>query len=237
MTQESARNRELRAGVLRWLRQILFFVLLLILSLFLSAGRLDWGTGWLFVAVFLAGQAMAAMVLIPTSPELLAERAEIKEDAKGWDRPLVAFVTLLGPLAIWIVAGLDARFGWSSGVSGVLRVLAVVLALLGYGLLTWAMASNPFFSGVVRLQEERGHDVATAGPYRLVRHPGYLAGILVDLVTPLILGSFWAFIPAVLVTSGLVLRTILEDRTLHAELVGYPAYAQRTRHRLLPGVW
>jgi protein-S-isoprenylcysteine O-methyltransferase Ste14 len=237
MNQETAESRDLRAGVLRWLRQILFFVLLLILSLFLSAGRLDWRMGWLFVAVFVAGQAMAALVLIPTSPELLGERAEIKEGAKGWDRPLVGFVTLFGPLGIWIVAGLDARLGWSSGIALSLQVIAVIVALLGYGLLTWAMASNPFFSGVVRLQDERGHAVATAGPYRYVRHPGYLAGILVDLVTPLILGSFWALIPAVLVACGLVLRTALEDRTLQAELAGYPEYTQGTRHRLVPGVW
>jgi protein-S-isoprenylcysteine O-methyltransferase Ste14 len=237
MNPETLQSRDLRAGVLRWLRQTLFFLVLLILSLFLSAGRLDWMMGWHFVAVFVVGQAMAALVLIPTSPELLAERAQIKEGAKGWDRPLVGFVTLFGPLAIWIVAGLDARFGWSSRIAGALQVLAVVLALLGYGLLTWAMASNPFFSGVVRLQDERGHTVSTAGPYRCLRHPGYLAGILVDLVTPLILGSFWALMPAVLVACGLVLRTALEDRTLQAELAGYSEYTQGTRHRLVPGVW
>jgi protein-S-isoprenylcysteine O-methyltransferase Ste14 len=237
MNQKTAESRELWAGVLRWLRQTLFFVLLVILSLFLSAGRLDWMVGWLFVAVFVAGQAMAALVLIPRDADLLGERAEIKEGAKRWDRPLVGFVTLFGPLAIWIVAGLDARYGWSAGISLALRVIAVVVALLGYGLLTSAMASNSFFSGVVCLQGERGHAVATVGPYRYLRHPGYLAGILVDLVTPLILGSLWALIPAALVVCGLVLRTALEDRTLQAELTDYPEYARRTRHRLLPGVW
>jgi protein-S-isoprenylcysteine O-methyltransferase Ste14 len=155
----------------------------------------------------------------------------------GWDRPLVGFVTLLGPVAIWVLSGLDARWGRSQSLPPGVSQAAIVLALLGYGLLTWSMASNKFFSGVVRIQEERGHQVATGGPYRIVRHPGYLAGVLVNLLTPLILNSLWALIPAGLVAAGLVLRTALEDHTLQAELDGYRDYSARVRFRLLPGIW
>jgi protein-S-isoprenylcysteine O-methyltransferase Ste14 len=227
----------IRRGILRWLAQTAFFVLLLAASLFLSAGRLDWEPGWTFVAVFVVGQLISALVLIPTSPELLAERSRGREGAVGWDRPLVGFVTLLGPVAIWVLSGLDARWYWTQPLPQGVTLAAIILALLGYAFLTWSMASNKFFSGVVRIQEERGHQVATGGPYRIVRHPGYLAGVLVNLLTPLILNSLWALIPAGLVAAGLVLRTALEDRTLQAELDGYRDYSARVRFRLLPGIW
>jgi protein-S-isoprenylcysteine O-methyltransferase Ste14 len=150
---------------------------------------------------------------------------------------LVGFVTLFGPLAIWGLSGLDARFGWTPPIPLGVQIGAIVVAVLGYLLLTWSMASNRFFSGVVRIQDDRGHRVASGGPYRFVRHPGYLAGVLVDLVTPLILNSLWALLPSVLVVVGLLLRTALEDRTLQAELDGYREYAGRVRSRLIPGVW
>jgi protein-S-isoprenylcysteine O-methyltransferase Ste14 len=87
------------------------------------------------------------------------------------------------------------------------------------------------------LQPERGHSVASGGPYRFVRHPGYVATILVELSLPLLLGSWWAFLPSAVSVVLYVLRTALEDRTLHAELTGYPDYARRVRYRLLPGIW
>ena len=101
----------------------------------------------------------------------------------------------------------------------------------------WAMLANPFFEKTVRIQEERGHHVATGGPYRFVRHPGYVAFILMGFALPLGVGSAWALVPAGLNAALIVARTALEDRTLRRELPGYAEYAQRTRYRLLPGVW
>jgi protein-S-isoprenylcysteine O-methyltransferase Ste14 len=102
---------------------------------------------------------------------------------------------------------------------------------------TWAMVTNRFFSSIVRIQRDRGHIVCDGGPYRWVRHPGYAGGALAALATPLALGSWWAFVPAVLTILLTAWRTALEDRTLQQELPGYAAYTQRTRYRLLPGVW
>ena len=98
-------------------------------------------------------------------------------------------------------------------------------------------AANAFFAEGVRIQEERGHTVATRGPYCWVRHPGYVGAIMGMAASPFLLGSWWAMIPAALAMAGYILRTALEDRTLLAELPGYREYAQRTRYRLLPGVW
>ena len=108
---------------------------------------------------------------------------------------------------------------------------------LGYALFMWAMVSNAYFSEVVRIQEDRGHQVATDGPYRFVRHPGYAGAILSFLGSPLLLGSWWAFIPTALGVGGYILRTALEDKTLQLELGGYREYTERVRYRLIPGVW
>jgi protein-S-isoprenylcysteine O-methyltransferase Ste14 len=116
-------------------------------------------------------------------------------------------------------------------------VVAGVVMALGYGLFSWAMASNPFFSTVVRIQTDRGHTVATGGSYRFVRHPGYAGGLATILATPFLLGSWPALIPAGALVGILIVRTILEDRTLHRELPGYVEYAGRVRYRLLPGLW
>jgi protein-S-isoprenylcysteine O-methyltransferase Ste14 len=99
------------------------------------------------------------------------------------------------------------------------------------------MASNPFFSEGVRIQSDRGHEVAEAGPYRYVRHPGYSGAILSHIGTPLMLGSPWALMAALAAAALFVARTLLEDRFLQKELVGYRAFTGRTRYRLLPRVW
>jgi protein-S-isoprenylcysteine O-methyltransferase Ste14 len=138
---------------------------------------------------------------------------------------------------MYIVAGLDARFGWSPEYALAIHLVALVLAPLGQCLFSWAMASNKFFSRAVRIQMDRGHAVETGGPYQYVRHPGYVGMIISMLATPLVLGSLWALIPAGLASGLYIVRTALEDQTLQEELEGYKAYAQHVRCRLLPRVW
>jgi protein-S-isoprenylcysteine O-methyltransferase Ste14 len=111
-----------------------------------------------------------------------------------------------------------------------------VLAV-GYGLAAWAMDANAYFSTVVRIQSERGHTVCRSGPYRFVRHPGYVGYTLQALGMPFLLGSLWALLPALVMAVAMVIRTVLEDRTLQAELPGYREYAQEVRYRLVPGIW
>jgi len=145
-------------------------------------------------------------------------------------------------MASWIMSALDVRFEWLppfgwSPMSLALHIGGGIFFALGWALLLWATASNAFFSTTVRIQEERGHTVQTGGPYQFVRHPGYVGGILYQLATPFLLGSWWALIPMILSVPLYIVRTALEDKTLHEELDGYREYAQQTRHRLLPGVW
>ena len=231
-------NESNTSVVVKWIKQTAIFTLIFGASLFISSGEWGWAMAWAYLAVFVAGQAIVGLILVPGNPELAAERAQFKRDAPyKWDRPLTGIVSLFGPLATLIAAGLDVRFRGMSQISLVLQLAALAVVVMGSLLGAWAMAANKYFYGFVRIETERGHTVATGGPYRIVRHPGYAGGVLFDLATPLMLGSLWALIPAGLTVCLLVVRTALEDRTLQDELDGYKDYAQQVRYRLLPGVW
>jgi protein-S-isoprenylcysteine O-methyltransferase Ste14 len=184
------------------------------------------------------------MVLVNTSitslimnPELIAERSEIKKDTKSWDILPAILIGRVSPLVILIIAGLDVRFGWSPQVPLALQIVALGITILGLLVTDWAVVSNKFFSGVVRIQKDRGHTVVSTGPYRYVRHPGYVGAILHNIATPLILSSLWALIPAGLVVCITIIRTAFEDRALQEELDGYKPYAKQVRYRMLPNLW
>lgn len=202
--------------------------------LFIAAWRLNWIMAWALVGIQVISFIVNSLVL---DRELLDERTKSKEDTKPWDKALVAPRAIVG-LVLLIVAGLDMRWGWTRpSLSLAIQIIGMGVFVLGQIMLSWAMGSNRFFSDIVRIQEERGHAVETRGPYRYVRHPGYVGGILYALGVPFMLGSLWALIPGGLSVLLLVIRTALEDKTLQEELEGYQEYTQQTRYRLLPGVW
>jgi protein-S-isoprenylcysteine O-methyltransferase Ste14 len=210
--------------------------LVLALFLFLPAGTWAWVRGWLFVLVFLVAFTLAALYLWRVNPEVVIARSRTHQGTKGWDRILLGF-WFLAFGAIFPVAALDdGRFHWLPlpwWVCG----LGYALLLAGVGVVTWAQAVNKFFELTVRIQADRGQTVIDTGPYAVVRHPGYVAAILLCVGSALCLGSLWALIPAGLASALLVLRTRWEDQTLQAELPGYQEYTARVRSRLIPGVW
>jgi protein-S-isoprenylcysteine O-methyltransferase Ste14 len=196
---------------------------------------LNWSNAWVLLGLNFAA-SIASTILLSRDPGLLAERSNVKA-GKNWDKPIVAIVVLLGPVATWITAGLDTRLHWSDGMPPSAFIVGVVVAILSASLIAWAMRSNKFFSSVVRIQKDRGHVVVTVGPYRFVRHPAYTGIAAFTLATPLILNSRWAIVPAVLTAAATGLRTVLEDRTLQNELEGYADYARRVKSRLVPPIW
>jgi len=143
----------------------------------------------------------------------------------------------LGGLIIHLVPGLDKLKGWSAGFSIPWVVAGFFLVVTGYFLGSYALVANRYFSGMVRIQNDRDHRVVSSGPYRFVRHPGYLGAAITYAGIPLFLNSLWTLIPVVITIGILVIRTLLEDRTLQNELPGYDEYARHTRYRLIPGVW
>jgi protein-S-isoprenylcysteine O-methyltransferase Ste14 len=203
--------------------------------LFGAAGRIDWWPGWAFFGLYVVAGLGHWLVMRRHDPQLLVRRQRMGEGTKGWDKVLVVPI-VLAPALVALVAGLDARFGWSQ-LPGWLFAPAALVTLLGFAAVTWAMMTNTHFEGTVRIQTDRGHKVVDSGPYRLVRHPGYAAILPLYLTMPLMLGSWWGYAPAVVASLLLVVRTSLEDRTLQRELEGYANYASRVRSRLLPGIW
>ncbi len=223
-------------------RTIAGFVLasaVIYLVLFVAAGRIDWWQGWVYVILTLGVSFISRFVLIRKHPDLITERAHFTESEgiKAWDKHLVVWVAIVIPLVCMIIAGLDRRFGWSPEIALPWQLAALGVFLAGFGLTTWALIVNQFFSSVVRIQTERGHTVVSSGPYRFVRHPGYIGGVVAWLASPILLGSVRSFVPVVVITVLYIVRTVLEDRTLQEELPGYVDYAQRTHYRLLPGIW
>jgi protein-S-isoprenylcysteine O-methyltransferase Ste14 len=225
-----------RKDIRKRMIQVVLQLLITSALLFLFAGTLDWPMAWALIAVQVAILMFNAFYLLSRSPEVVAERSGIRAGTKSWDR-VISVVIGVGALGLLVVCGLDYRFGWTPPYALWLYIVGLVCVALGNLLFNWALASNKFFATTVRIQDERQHSVASGGPYRFVRHPGYVGYIGFTLATPLALGTLWGFVPAGLVALGMVIRTALEDRALRDELPGYKDYAARVRFRLLPGLW
>jgi len=200
--------------------------------LFPAAGRTDLPWFWAYIGV---NTAYAAAGFLFLDPELIKERFRPAE--AGHDRWLVQIETLLA-LTHYVVAGLDAgRFHWSETVPAWTRGIAFAVLASCFAATFWSMKVNPFFSSVIRLQEDRGHRVICDGPYTIVRHPGYLFILLILATSGPVLGSWWSCVPTGVVAVLIIRRTILEDRFLLAQLAGYPVYARQVRYRLVPRLW
>ncbi len=228
------------AGVLKRVAAFAFFFILTPLILFPAAGRIDWVWAWVYLGICLVSIMINLLVMLPghldAAAETMAERGELKMTQK-WDQIISALYALLLFLALPLVAGLDMRFAWTGDLSLAWHVAGAVAVAAGYELTAWAMFANAYFSTAVRIQSERGHTVCSSGPYRFVRHPGYVGFIIQCIGLPILLGSAWALVPGITAAALMALRTSFEDRMLQAELPGYPDYAQKVRYRLVPGLW
>ena len=173
------------------------------------------------------------LYLKKNSPDLLKKRTEMKPE-KGWDMVFTVIASVVY-IALFIIVGLDAvRYRWSAAPIE-LDALGFVGIIFSFIILFLVMKENAYLFRIVKV--EKGHEVVTTGPYSVVRHPMYAAMIIQLTCTPLALGSYYALIPAVLIDILIVIRTILEDKTLQKELEGYAEYTKKTPYRLLPGVW
>ena len=216
--------------VCSWITQSGLFLVIYLPIFFLIAGDWAWGWGWVFYFVLIIFLAAHPLLLIPIDPQLLAERARGSqtEGTKNWDRILTMIGAGVLPFASQLLGALDHRWKWTPALPVSLQVSGAISTVIGYALFLWAMISNAFFAEGVRIQSERGHTVCESGPYRFVRHPGYVGSILSLIGIPITLGSYWAMIPAIISIAAFFIRAALEDRTLQIELEGYTSYSEKS---------
>ena len=184
-----------RSLILKSARGVLFFFGLPAI-LFLIAGSWNWWQDWVYVVIAYTASVASRAILTKVHHDLVKERVAFAEktDTKKWDKILMPLVVLVMPAVYFITAGFDRRFGWSGAVPIWLYVISLFFTLAAYGFSTWALVENRFFSAVVRIQTDRGQTVVDSGPYRLVRHPGYAAGILIAIMFPMMIGSWWSYL-------------------------------------------
>jgi len=219
--------------IVRIVMGILFFIAFL----FGTAGTWDWPEAWIFIVIQFTISIAMSIWLFKHDIELMKDRLTfMKKSAKGWDKVfMVSTIPLF--LAFLIVPGLDAvRHKWSS-VPLAVKIISFVVIVAGLYLIFRVMKENTYLSRVVEIQEDKGHKVVTTGPYKFVRHPMYVGAMSMFIAIPLALGSVFGLIPGGLMIIAFIIRTSLEDKTLHAELPGYAGYAQKTKYRLFPGIW
>lgn len=207
------------------------------LPLFLVAGVLAWPAGWIYLILLYGWLFIGIVLLLKYNPGLLAERINISpSNQKTWDKVFIGVLYVFF-FAWMILMPLDAvRFHWSR-MPLWLQVIGAVAMIVSFVLMSLVFRENSYLSATVRVQEERGQTVITTGPYRYVRHPLYAGCLFLFLGTPLLLGSWYGFLPILLFLPVLLVRAVLEERTLLQELPGYDAYMARVKYRLIPYVW
>jgi protein-S-isoprenylcysteine O-methyltransferase Ste14 len=217
----------------------LILMVLLLITPQIVSGKWNWWEAWLYAGLLLLSIILSRILAIRANPGIAKERMNAGGDqsTKSWDKFIVPLAAFYVPLITLLIAGLDERFGWSPSIPLWIKVIAIFLIIFGLSFSTWAMAVNAFFSSHVRIQADRGHHVVDAAPYKFIRHPAYFGGALFYISIPILLGSIWALIPALLNVILLICRTILEDRTLIDELPGYKEYSKETRFKWIPGLW
>jgi protein-S-isoprenylcysteine O-methyltransferase Ste14 len=216
--------------------RIIATIIFLLALIFVPAGTLNWPEAWLLLGLYFFAVGGCLIWLRKNDPELLKERRSVRKDVKPWDKRIILAYTIL-LLIMLALAGLDAvRFHWSR-VPLVWKAIGYIGFIPAIALGFWAFKQNTYLAQYVRIQKDRGHRVITTGPYEYVRHPMYVGVMLFILCTPLALGTFYSFIPALIIVILFIIRTSLEDKTLQKELEGYQGYAKKVRYRLIPGIW
>ena len=207
-------------------------LLLVGLLIFLPAGTLWYPGGWLLVGLLFGPMLIAGFVMLAKSPEFLKKRLDAKEKQAA-QKGVLAFSGLMF-LAAFVVAGLDHRFGWSQMPTWVV-ILASVLFLVAYGLYAEVMRENAYLSRTIRVEE--GQRVVSTGLYGIVRHPMYAVTLLLFLMMPLVLGSWYALIPMAFYPVIIAVRLLDEEKLLARELPGYADYQKKVKYRLVPFIW
>ncbi len=202
-----------------------------------AAGTFSWPEAWIYLIIQYSFSIFIVLWLKKNDPALLKDRMTVmKKTSKGWDKA-ITIASIPIAIALLVIPGLDAvRYQWSH-VSIAAQIISFMVIIASLLLFFRVIKENPFLSRVIEVQKERGHRVITTGPYSFIRHPMNAGVMPLFFCFPLALGSLYGIIPAVFFLISIVIRTHLEDKTLHKELPGYVEYAKKTKYRLFPGIW
>jgi protein-S-isoprenylcysteine O-methyltransferase Ste14 len=212
--------------------RLLVSILVLIALFFLPAGTFAYWEAWVYLAILFIPMVFVFVYLLKTDPELLERRLRTREK-EGAQKRIIKLSYFYFLLA-FLLPGFDRRWGWSTVPLDIV-IVADLLVVLGYGIFALVLRENRYASRIIEVEQEQ--KVISSGPYRIVRHPMYLGMLLMYLFSPLALGSYWAVIPSALIIPLLVARIRNEERVLMRDLKGYPDYIQKTKYRLVPGIW
>jgi len=230
-------KKEIKKGAIQYFIRSVIAPILLGAIFFTAAGTISYINGWILYGLFFVMAMITNVILFQLNPELMYYRSRLnKEGIKGWDKVLMPVAIVTGFHLHALVMGLDIRFGWSR-INIENLPLGIILYLLSFLFVLWSMVANRHFEPNVRLQKDRNHRVISDGPYRYVRHPGYIGFILGSFGSVLIIGSVVGLMSAVISSLLIIIRTKLEDETLQNELSGYSDYVRKVRSRLIPGIW
>ncbi|RLF43376.1 MAG: isoprenylcysteine carboxylmethyltransferase family protein [Thermoplasmata archaeon] len=222
---------------IRYIVRLYLSLVAMVFVFFLSAGRVNILRAWIFFVILFVSETIDVIILCIKFPDFLNNRGKEKNDVEAFDKVIRPMYNIIAFYGVIMVAGLDiGRFRWST-IDTNFIFPGVMLIGFADALTIWAILNNPYFESVVRIQKDRSQRIVTSGPYKYIRHPGYLGLILTHVGYPLIIGSLYAYLPTIIGIGLLVARTYLEDLTLQRELKGYVEYSQRVKYRLLPGVW
>lgn len=205
--------------------------------LFLPAGTWKYWQGWIFLGLLMIPMVAASIYFVERDPQLVERRLQSKEKV-GEQKRIMKLAKLIF-IAAFLIPGFDFRFGWSRRTFGAVPVWLMIssgaIALAGYLMTYWVMGTNSYASRII--QVEKDQRVISIGPYRIVRHPMYLGGVISIVFAPLALGSYWALPAFALIIPAIVLRLLNEEKILRRELPGYSEYCQSTQSRLIPLIW
>jgi protein-S-isoprenylcysteine O-methyltransferase Ste14 len=207
------------------------------LIFFLASGEISILRAWIYIGIYTIGGLIIGIILLKKSPKLLNYRGKIQEGTKQFDKYVIFSYFIFAIVITPFVAGIDRRLNLNESLPFFYLYMGIILYIFSAIFSTWPMLHNPFFEGTIRIQKEKNHNVINTGPYKIVRHPGYLGMFLGSISLPLSLGSVLAFIPLIIMIVLIFIRTYYEDKTLQKELTGYSEYCNEVKYKLIPFVW
>ena len=225
-----------KSGIKTFLAPIIW-IIIIGLVFFFASGEINNLRAWIYIGVYAVGGLIIGVILKTKAPKLLNDRGKQQEETKQFDKYILPTYFLFAIIIIPLIAGIDKRLHLSDPMPFYYLYAAIILYIVSTIFSIWAMLHNPFFEGTIRIQKDKNHNVIKTGPYKIVRHPGYLGMLSGSIALPLALGSMLALIPLIIMILLIVVRTYYEDTTLQKELNGYSEYCNEVKYRLLPFIW